>query len=126
MGAWGVALFSDDLASDLRGEFRELAGEGLDPSECIERLCKAYASSLEDPDESPVFWLALASTSWKLGRLTGRVQVEALRVIDSGEDLRRWDSPKDRSKREALLLRLREEILSPQPALKPIPRTIKN
>ena len=29
MGTWGTGLFSDDLAADVRDEFRDLIGEGL-------------------------------------------------------------------------------------------------
>lgn len=126
MGTWGVALFSDDLAADLKGEFRELIGDGLSPEEAIERLCLTYTASLKDPDESPVFWLSLASASWKLGRLTDRTRMEAVRVIDSGEDLRRWSAPKDREKRELILFELRKGILSPQPPAVRVPRRVKN
>ena len=37
MGTWGVAIFSDDLAADIRGDFRELIGDGLTPSEATAR-----------------------------------------------------------------------------------------
>ncbi len=69
MGAWGVAIFSDDLAADIRGDFRELIGDWLTPSEATDRLKAEYASSLDDPNEMPVFWIALALAQWKLGRL---------------------------------------------------------
>jgi hypothetical protein len=69
MGAWGVAVFSDDLAADIRGDFRELIGDGLTPSEATNRLVEQYASSLDDSDEMPVFWIALALAQWKLERV---------------------------------------------------------
>jgi len=62
MGAWGVAIFSDDLAADIRSDFRELIGDGLTPSEATDLLKAEYASSLFDPHEMPVFWIALALT----------------------------------------------------------------
>ncbi|MEZ5307253.1 MAG: hypothetical protein R2684_08930 [Pyrinomonadaceae bacterium] len=125
MGTWGVAIFSDDLAADLRGDFRELVGEGLSPSEATERLMAQYASSLDDPDEMPVFWIALALTQWKLGRLEPRTKTKALRVIDDGTDLSRWDDPKNRAKRAAVLAKVRAELLSTQPPAKRVPRTVK-
>ena len=125
MGAWGVAIFSDDLAADLRGDFRELIGDGLTSTEATDRLMAEYDSSLEDVDEMPVFWIALASAQWKLGRLEDRTKQMALQVIDNGTDLNRWDNPKDRAKRSAVLAKTRAELLSPPPPAKHIPRTVK-
>lgn len=125
MGAWGVAVFSDDLAADLREDFRDLIGDGLSPSEAVDKLLSDYASSINDPDEKTVFWIALAETQWKLGRLEDRTRNEALRIIDSGEDLQRWENAKDRQKRAVVLEKVREQLLSPQPPAKRVPRRIK-
>lgn len=125
MAAWGVAVFSDDLAADLRSDFRELIGDGLSPSDATERLMTEYASSLEDADEMSVFWIALALTQWKLGRLEDRTKKMALHVIDDGIDLSRWDDPKNRARRADVLAKTRAELLSAQPPAKPVPRTVK-
>ncbi|MBL8820079.1 MAG: hypothetical protein JNL58_28910 [Planctomyces sp.] len=125
MGTWGVAIFSDDLAADLRDDFRELIGDGLTSTEATDRLLEEHKSSLEDPDEMPVFWIALAAAQWKLGRLEDRTRQMALQLIDNGADLARWDNPKDRAKREVVLAKTREELLSVQPPAKRIPRTIR-
>lgn len=125
MGAWGVAVFADDLAADLRDEFRDLIGDGLTSSEAVDRLLSEYASSVEDDDEKPVFWIALASTQWKLGRLEERTKNEALRLIANGDDLKRWDDSNDRKKRAAVLEKVREQLVSPQPPPKRVPRSIK-
>lgn len=125
MGAWGVAIFSDDLAADLRDDFRDLIGDGLTAAEATDRLMAEYASSLDDPDEMPVFWIALAAAQWKLGRLEERTKLAALQVIDDGTDLKRWDDPKDRVKRSVVLAKTRAELVSPQPPAKRIPRTVK-
>ena len=126
MGVWGTGLYSDDLAADLRGDFRDLLGEGAPASVAVDQLISEYADSLTDPDEEPVFWLALADTSWRLGRLEDRVRDNALRIIDEGRDLGRWDSVRDRTKRETVLAKLRAQLLSPQPAAKRIPKTVKS
>ena len=125
MGAWGVAIFSDDLAADIRFDFRELIGDGLTPSEATDRLKAEYASSLDDPDEMPVFWIALALAQWKLGRLEENTKKMALQVIDDGTDLARWDDAKDRAKRETVLAKTRSELLSASPPAKRVPRTIR-
>ena len=46
-------------------------------------------------------------------------------MIDSGCDLNRWDDPKLRKKRAAVLDKVRQQLLSPQPSAKRVPRTIK-
>jgi hypothetical protein len=125
MGAWGVAVFSDDLAADLRVEFREMIGEGLTSTQAVEKLIAEYASSQTDPDEMPVFWIALACTQWKLGRLEERTRQQTIHVIDSGCDLNRWDDSKLRKKRAAVLKKIRQELLSPQPPARRVRRTIK-
>lgn len=126
MGTWGTALFSDDLAADLRSEFRELIGEGLTTEAAVDRLKTEYQSSLRDPDEESVFWLALADTGWRLGRLDNTVLQNALRVIDSAQDLAKWDDATDRRKREQVLAKLRTKLLSPPPPAKPVAKPIKS
>jgi hypothetical protein len=64
MGAWETALFSDDTACDVRDSYTDLVGDGLIGSEATKTLLREWATSLNDPDESPVFWLALAATQW--------------------------------------------------------------
>lgn len=125
MGTWGTALFSDDLAADVREAFRDLIGEGLTTEAAVNRLRREYKSSLRDPNEESVFWLALADTEWRLGRLDDTVLKNALRVIDSGQDLMRWEDDADRKKRERILTRLRTKLQSTPPAPKQVARAIK-
>jgi hypothetical protein len=125
MSAWGVAVFSNDLAADVRDAYRELIGEGLSSTLAVEKLLPQYASSVKDQDEKGVFWIALALTQWKLGRHEERTQQEALRVIESGQDLRRWQGSKSQQKRAVVLEKVRQQLLSPPPPPKRVPRTIK-
>jgi hypothetical protein len=114
MGAWGPAIFSDDTAADVRDEFKTLVGNGLDPVEATERLLSEWADVVEDPDDGPVFWLALAATQARLGRLVDEVRDRALAVIDSGENLRRWEeeaSSADAAKRRRHLTKLRADLV---------------
>ena len=103
MGVWGTALFSDDTASDIRGDYVDYLGDGLTGPEATARVLSEYKSSLSDPDEYGVVWLALAAVQWKYGRLEPDALKQALAVIDSGSDLRRWtaDTP-DHAKRKAV------------------------
>lgn len=74
----------------------------------------------DDPDEGSVDILALAAIQWKYGRLRGDVKTRALNVIDSGEDLIRWQDS-DITRRRTVLQALKKKLQSPQP-LRTTPR----
>jgi hypothetical protein len=112
MGTWGTAIFSDDTACDVRDEFRDLIEEGLSTEHATDKLLTQYASSLDDADDGPPFWLGLALTQWKCGRLLERVKERALHIIDTGADLKRWSGD---AKRRVVLEKTRAQLLSPQP-----------
>jgi len=121
MGVWGTAIFSDGNAADLRDDYRMMLGDGLSGPEATDRLlAKWKPSSEKDPDMDAVFWLALAVTQWKCGRLEERVNKEAIRVIEDGSALRLWRGSPDERKRAAVLEAAKKQLESPQP----IPRKI--
>lgn len=126
MGAWGTGVFQDDTACDIRDEYRDHIGDGLSGPESTARILKSYASSLNDPGEAGVVWLALAATQWRCGRLEPETMEKALAVIDSGSDLVRWKmaSNADYLKRRATLEKLRIQLTSPQPEAKKIRRRV--
>lgn len=123
MGAWGTGIFQDDTACDIRENYRDYLGEGMSEEDAKARILKEFGGDLVDPRDGGVVWLALAATQWKLGRLDEETKAEALRVIDSGVDLERWNSAtKDYAKRKAALEKLRVQITSPQPEQKKVSR----
>lgn len=127
MGTWGTALFSDDVASDIRQEFKTLIGNGLTSNAATNLMVQTWGSPSNDPNEVATFWLALASTQWTLGRLIPRVRDEALRILDGGGDLHRWEHDTvGQSKRRYVLERLRTQLVSVPPATKKILRQFKN
>jgi len=116
MGTWGTAIFSDDLASDIKSEFRNKIGFGKTSIEATEELLKDYSEEIKDFDESSVFWLSLASTQWNLGRLLENVKEKALEIIENGQDLEKWkDDEKSLKKRKLVLDKLKVQLLSKQP-----------
>ena len=116
MGAWGTALYSDDTACDVRDSYRDLIGDGLSGPQATDTLLREWRDALSDIDEASVFWLALADTQWRCGRLEQRVKQKALDIIENRSDLRRWEEDaKLLDKRVAVLLRLRTQLVSRQP-----------
>jgi hypothetical protein len=127
MGAWGTAIFSDDTACDVRESYVDLLGDGLTGPEATKTLLDEWSGSLNDPDDAPVFWLALAATQWRCGRLEAHVQQQAFSVIDNGSDLARWESgSKDFKKRKLVLEKLRLQLTSRQPPEKRIPKRFRD
>jgi hypothetical protein len=117
MGAWGPALFSDDIACDVRDEYRALIEDGLRDDDATRQVLQSHADVLDDPDDGPVVWLALAVCQSRIGRLDPAVAERALQVISSGEGMSRWreQCPATEAKRTAALARARGQITGPQP-----------
>jgi hypothetical protein len=123
MGTSGAALFSDDVASDVKREFLDLLRQGLTPEKAVDRLTRDWADAINDADDGPTFWLGLAATQWAYGCLEETVKRRAIQVIDSGQDLARW-SGAAMAKRRSVLESLKTQLLSPQPKAKR-PRKLK-
>lgn len=122
MSTSGPEIFGDDLACDVRDSYRHLLEDRV-PDDEATQLTIARWQGL-DADEEEVFWLALAATQSRTGRLTGPVRVRALEVIDSGQHLARWDTfgPEWSGMRSAALTSLRAELAGPQPPRKTVRR----
>jgi hypothetical protein len=114
MGSWGVALFSDDLACDVRDEYRAALIDGLEAQVARDRVLDRFADALADSDEAPLVWLALAATAWKMGRLDDDTRDRALAIIARREGMERWDEAGQGARREAELQTLAETLRSPQ------------
>lgn len=111
MGTWGTGIFADDVASDLKQDYRAMLESGVDDAQAMRDVLDAYGT-----DET-VVWLALAAVQSKLGRLDETVLARAVEIIDTGEDLALWEEtePADRRSRARALLKLRQTITGPQP-----------
>lgn len=128
IGDWGTAIFSDDLACDVRDDYKYLLGEGYDNDKAIEILMKDYNELLNDPDDCPVFWLALATTQWKLGRLRDDIKRKAIEIIENNNDLNRWrwaDNVKLKEKRRIVLEKLKKQLNTPQCSIKKVSKVFK-
>jgi hypothetical protein len=116
VGTWGTAIFSDDLACDVRAAFRQVVLKGLEAQEATDEVIRQFSDTIDDPDEGPVFWLALAATSSKMGRLVPHVRDQALEVIKRQLGIDRYEDAGLRTKRLAVLEALAEKLTTEQPA----------
>ena len=118
MGAWGAGIFANDVACDVRDEYRGLLEEKVPDVEATRRVIDSWKEWSDDPD----VWLGLAATQWKLGRLDPEVKERALAVIDEGRGLDLWEGPV-LGRRVAALAKLRDQLVSPQPPRRAVRRT---
>ncbi|HSW97259.1 MAG TPA: hypothetical protein VLF89_05525 [Candidatus Saccharimonadales bacterium] len=112
-------LFDEDLAWDIREEFKELIADGKSPEEATEALVESYKELFSDRYVPDLFWMSLAATQWKYGRLQEQVKIKAIEAIDSGRDLERWEDSLQKKRRKTLE-ELKVMLLSPQPTAKKI------
>lgn len=124
MGTWGTRIFSDDVAADVKHSYRLLVGHGATSAEATDFLIGKFEPLVrDDPDTRCPFWLGLAVTQWKCGRLEDRVKATALEIIDGGVDEARWTSDAKLARaRRKVLAETRTLIASPQPPEKRIPK----
>lgn len=113
MGTWGVGVFGNDIAVDIRDDFRDLISAGYPPEEATDLLV-ASMSKGGDVFEAE-HWVPLAMTQWRLGRLLPSVLEHALAAIDAeSEDGHSEWTGGDVRKRATALAKARETLLSPQ------------
>ena len=124
MGTWGTAIFADDVASDVRSDFRNFLADGQALHPATDEIVEAYGARFDDLSTDTAFWLGLALTQWRMGRLDPRVKEAALQIIDDGLDLKNWEGSPEQARRAAVLVKARVKILSPMPPVGPIPRPI--
>ena len=117
MGAWGVLLYQDDVAEEVRDAYIDRIRSGKSSQEATDELIEDYRCEIDDPEDGPIFWFALADTQWKYGRLLDSVKVRALEHIKDGSDLERWkaEGEKPAARRKAVLEKLEGKLLSPMP-----------
>lgn len=125
MGVWGTSIFSDDNACDVRDDYRRMIGDGLDGPQATDQLLRQWASLEGDPHLAATFWLALAVTQWKCGRLEDRVREKALCVIDDGSALHPWRGSHLERKRAAVLEAARNQLLLRQPPVRKIAKQFR-
>lgn len=119
MGIWGIGLYQNDTSFDVQDEFKELFRKGKNVREITDKILTAYAEVLDDPEEAPLIWFALADTQWNYGSLLPDVREKALDWIE--KNLERADTFDDlqlRKKAVKVWKSLRQKLISPQPPAK--------
>ncbi len=122
MGTWGPGIYSDDVACDVKEYYMNCLREEMSGEEAEAATVSYFRDELSDSDDGPVVVLSLAETAWRVGRLSEVLKKAAIDIIDTGEGLDRWEAEGKQllKKRQAVLTKLKEKLLSPQPPEKKI------
>lgn len=88
MGTWGVKLYDDDVALDVKEEYLKLLKKRKNNKEATAELISNWDT--DNIDDCSVFWIALADTQWNNGSLLEEVKKKAIEIIDNEIDLEKW------------------------------------
>lgn len=129
MGDWGVGLYQDDTAADLRNTIGLLAKLPVNGERLIEILIEHHGEPVSlDDDGGPTFWLVVADQFERRGIACPSAIKRALAAIDTNADLRdlerRGADPSDLKKRSKMLTVLGQRLRSPRPT-RPRPKATR-
>jgi hypothetical protein len=120
MGSWGIGLYQDDSAADLRSMIAILAKLPADGDRILQIILDTWKEPVGlDDNAGPAFWLVIADQFERRAIASSRVFEQALSAIDTGADLRdleaRGAEPRDLKKRAKLLSELAQRFRRPRP-----------
>ena len=102
MGTWGTGIFSNDLACDVRDMYRDYLACGYADDVAEEKVIEYWISQLTASEEDEEdFWLALAATEHKYGRMSERVKGKAFCFIQN-DSLHEWNEKQAKGRKKAL------------------------
>ena len=127
VGTWGIGLFANDTAADLRDDFRSVVRAPWNGDRLVAWAIARYPSATDPADtDYPVLWLAITDLFWTYGIDHPETFSRAEQVIADGTDLAALRllgmAPRDLDRRARVLAGLAERWRTPNP--KPRPRRI--
>ncbi len=114
MGASGSHIFDDDTAWDVKGIFEGALEDGCSADDAVERVKEEMSDAIEDEDDGPIIWLALACLQIEKGSLSEEVKKNALEGIEiefRNEPGGRWEE-EDYTERKKILEDFRNMLLN--------------
>lgn len=119
MGTWGFTLLEDDLAADVHSDYIKRFNLKMPNDQIVDELRREYTEELDDSDDGPLVWLAIARAQWECGGLDQRVLDRVREIVSEGKGLDRWAEAGDRElarRRKALNTFLAKlQTSNPQP-----------
>jgi len=115
-------LYANDLAVEVKNYYIEQLQLGYDNNEATRLTLEQYSECFNSEDEDMTdYWLVMADTQWKIGRLDESVKKKAIDIIENDEDLIHYAYEVDLyNERKEVLRILLERLKTPQPEPKKI------
>lgn len=115
-------LYANDLAVEVKNYYIEQLQLGYDNHEATRLTLEQYSECFSSEDEDMTdYWLVMADTQWKLGRLDESIKKKAIEIIENDEDLIHYVYEEDLyNERKEVLSDLLERLKTPQPEPKKI------
>lgn len=120
MASWGTKLYQSDVAEMVRDDYKNKLRSGKSDREVLEEMLMEYQNEMNDEEDKFDFWPALADTMWKYGRLIPEIRDVCLSIIAATHEDIRWETEKDKAKRQKEMQILEEKLLSEMPAKKKV------
>ncbi|MBO4374317.1 MAG: hypothetical protein J5829_04340 [Lachnospiraceae bacterium] len=84
MGTWGMGLYDDDFACDIKDDYLQGLQVGKNNTDITNEMIQEYCND-KDLFETILFWIVLADIQWEYGRLLPDVKERALFYLDDPE-----------------------------------------
>ena len=122
MGAWGIAISSNDTYADIYDEFFDLYNDGQSIKDISKKLTADNQETINEPDDSNNFWFALAKAQWECKQLDTVILERVKQIIETGSDLEAWRrldaDGKDIKKRKVVLDKFLADLQTEKPKAK--------
>lgn len=125
MGAWGYGIRQDDFVLDVVGDLEGFLKAGLNVPEATTAVLSQHAATIDDPEDGPLLWIAIADVQWIHGALDPQVFARVKEDIERGRGLDRWrDDSHGLMRRKAALDSFVGKITAPNSRPKKLPKTV--
>lgn len=125
MGAWGYGIRQDDFVCDVIGAFEDLLKAGTSVADASTAVTAQFRAAIDDADDDPLFWIALAEMQWTYGGLDPSVLSRVRGDFTSGRSLLLWEEDqRGLARRRAALEKFIAKIGVPKPRPKRAPQAI--
>lgn len=126
MGAWGYGIRQDDFVCDVIDSFEALLKAGSSVADATKSIQGEFAEELQDSDDGPQFWIALADVQWTYGNLDSGVLKRVQDDFRRGRSLTLWEEdPRMLARRKAALQKFLDKIEAANPKPKRLPKVVK-
>lgn len=90
MGTFGINIGQDDLSKDVIGDYRDTLKKTGSFNDATSYVISRYSDMLNDSDEGPLVYIALALVQWEYGVLDEHVLNKVTNDLRERRGIQRW------------------------------------